>query len=243
MEPYGIPTDQYDDLHEERPRPRAPGQQGRPGTVAARPATDLTTPSRRRRRRSSRSAASATPPPRTSTWRAATRSCEAAAPKCWTCHGTHDVSKPSSRALLPPDAARLRLRHLPRPADTTRCASSSSQFDDPANRRCDTCHHPDSQIYSQIEGISGARDGRRGGLRRRGGRDPARRRAGHDHLRCRGRAGRGQDEPDPGPGGGPHDQAHVDRRAVGRCGDQGRDGEGARDRRRSTRPTSGARPW
>ena len=31
-----------------------------------------------------------------------------------------------------------------------------SQFDDPDNRRCDTCHHPESQIYSQIEGISNA---------------------------------------------------------------------------------------
>ncbi len=27
---------------------------------------------------------------------------------------------------------------------------------DPADRRCDTCHHPDSQIYTQIEGISNA---------------------------------------------------------------------------------------
>ena len=78
---------------------------------------------------------------------------QAVAPKCWTCHGTHDVSKPSSELFFhptPPDYTCVTCHDLQN--HTLRL--ELDQFEDPANRRCDTCHHPDSQIYSQIEGIS-----------------------------------------------------------------------------------------
>jgi hypothetical protein len=80
---------------------------------------------------------------------------QSVAPKCWTCHGTHDVSKPNSELFFHP---------TPPEYDCVTCHDLQNhtlrleleQFEDPANRRCDTCHHPDSQIYSQIEGISDA---------------------------------------------------------------------------------------
>ncbi len=81
---------------------------------------------------------------------------QTAAPKCWTCHGTHDVSQPSSQALLPSLDTRLHVRHVPRPRRPTRCAWSSAGSTTRTDRRCDTCHHPDSQIYAQIEGIANA---------------------------------------------------------------------------------------
>ena len=80
---------------------------------------------------------------------------EAVAPKCWTCHGTHDVAQPSSELFFhptAPDYACVTCHDLQN--HTLRL--ELDQFQDPENRRCDTCHHPDSQIYSQIEGISDA---------------------------------------------------------------------------------------
>ena len=63
------------------------------------------------------------------------------------------MSKPSSELFFhptPPDYTCVTCHDLQN--HTLRL--ELDQFEDPANRRCDTCHHPDSQIYSQIEGIS-----------------------------------------------------------------------------------------
>lgn len=77
------------------------------------------------------------------------------APKCWTCHGTHDVSEPGPRLFFHDAEA---------PYDCLTCHDPGSnqlrldvdQFADEADRRCDTCHHPNSTIYFQVEGIAGA---------------------------------------------------------------------------------------
>jgi hypothetical protein len=78
-----------------------------------------------------------------------------AAPKCWTCHGTHDVSVPGQRLFLHDAEA---------PYDCTTCHDPVTktlrleldQFKNEADRRCDTCHHPRSTIYSQVAGIADA---------------------------------------------------------------------------------------
>lgn len=80
---------------------------------------------------------------------------QAAAPKCWTCHGTHDVSKPSSDLFFhpePPEYTCATCHDL----TTHRLRLELDRFSDPADRRCDTCHHPNSQIYVQVEGIANA---------------------------------------------------------------------------------------
>ena len=77
--------------------------------------------------RSSTSAASATPRPRRSTSESRPRaSSRPSAPKCWTCHGTHDVAQPDERLFLHEAAPRLPLRDLPQPDRTRRSASSST---------------------------------------------------------------------------------------------------------------------
>jgi hypothetical protein len=83
----------------------------------------------------------------------------AVGPKCWTCHGTHDVSKPDESMFLHPGG-------VPNYVCST-CHSTTDQslrleldrFSNPADRRCDTCHHERSQIYSQVEAIAGALKG------------------------------------------------------------------------------------
>jgi hypothetical protein len=65
------------------------------------------------------------------------------------------VSQPSSALFFhaeTPDYSCATCHDL----DTHRLRLELSRFRDPADRRCDTCHHPDSQIYTQIEGISTA---------------------------------------------------------------------------------------
>jgi hypothetical protein len=83
---------------------------------------------------------------------------ETAAPKCWTCHGTHDVAPPGERLFFhdsPPD---YQCTTCHQPPDMT-LSLDVEQFDDEADRRCDTCHHPESLIYSQVEAIAGALGG------------------------------------------------------------------------------------
>jgi Cytochrome c3 len=82
---------------------------------------------------------------------------QTAAPKCWTCHGTHDVAQPSEALFF----------HEPRSAAQYECTTCHDlqtrelriqldQFENEADRRCDTCHHPQSDIYAQIEAIDSA---------------------------------------------------------------------------------------
>jgi hypothetical protein len=76
-------------------------------------------------------------------------------PKCWTCHGTHDVAQPSEARFFHPEPPEI---------DCTTCHSAAdrslilrpAQFENDADRRCDTCHHTDSIIYAQAEGIYNA---------------------------------------------------------------------------------------
>ena len=80
---------------------------------------------------------------------------EAAAPKCWTCHGTHDVSKPSSALFFHPKAPDYTCATC-HDLTTHTLRLELSRFEKEEDRRCDSCHHPDSQIYVQIKGISDA---------------------------------------------------------------------------------------
>jgi hypothetical protein len=83
----------------------------------------------------------------------------AVGPKCWTCHGTHDVSQPDESLFLHeggvPDYLCATCHS---PVDQS-LRLEIDRFDDPADRRCDTCHHSRSQILSQVEAIAGAISG------------------------------------------------------------------------------------
>jgi len=84
-------------------------------------------------------------------------------PKCWTCHGTHDVALPDESRFFHFDAS-----GSPKAPeiDCTICHDrtdrslvlQATQFENDADRRCDTCHHPDSIIYAQATGIYTALD-------------------------------------------------------------------------------------
>jgi hypothetical protein len=80
----------------------------------------------------------------------------AVGPKCWTCHGTHDVSQTDERLFLHeggvPDYLCATCHN---PVDQS-LRLELDRFDDPADRRCDTCHHGRSLIFSQVEAIAGA---------------------------------------------------------------------------------------
>ena len=77
------------------------------------------------------------------------------APKCWTCHGTHDVSQPGQRLFLHTDNAPYDCSTCHDPA-TQQLRLEITQFQNEADRRCDTCHHPNSTIYAQVQGIATA---------------------------------------------------------------------------------------
>jgi len=79
-----------------------------------------------------------------------------AGPKCWTCHGTHDVGQPDESLFLHeggvPDYVCATCHS---PVDQS-LRLELDRFADPADRRCDTCHHEQSLIYSQVEAIANA---------------------------------------------------------------------------------------
>jgi cytochrome c3-like protein len=82
-------------------------------------------------------------------------------PKCWTCHGTHDVALPDESRFFHLDTAG---KPMAPQLDCTICHDpkdrslvlQATQFEKDADRRCDTCHHNDSIIYSQAQGIYNA---------------------------------------------------------------------------------------
>jgi Cytochrome c3 len=82
-------------------------------------------------------------------------------PKCWTCHGTHDVSEPNESLFLHeggvPDYVCATCHS---PTDQS-LRLEMDRFEDPADRRCDTCHHERSLISSQVEAIAVAIGGAR----------------------------------------------------------------------------------
>jgi hypothetical protein len=84
---------------------------------------------------------------------------EAVGPKCWTCHGTHDVSLTNERLLLHEgDVPDYVCATCHSPVDQS-LRLEFQRFDNPADRRCDTCHHPSSLIYSQVDAIATALGG------------------------------------------------------------------------------------
>ncbi len=72
-------------------------------------------------------------------------------PKCWTCHGTHDVFKTDESLFI---------HQEPREDQDQPCGSchldentfrmDRSRFERPEDRRCDTCHHEKSRIMVQV---------------------------------------------------------------------------------------------
>jgi hypothetical protein len=65
------------------------------------------------------------------------------------------VSQPSSALFFHPEAPDYTCNTC-HDLTTHTLRLELSRFEKEEDRRCDSCHHPDSQIYVQIEGISGA---------------------------------------------------------------------------------------
>jgi len=78
-----------------------------------------------------------------------------AAPKCWTCHGTHDVAQPSQKLFFHEVRPDYECVTCHDPVDQS-LRIELDRFKAEGDRRCDTCHHPDSDIYAQIEAIAGS---------------------------------------------------------------------------------------
>jgi hypothetical protein len=160
MEPYGIPTDQYEvyetSVHGvallENADVRAPSCASCHGSHDAKPPT-------------STSVVEVCGKCHTATQALFEESRHAelstAAPKCWTCHGTHDVAQPSQKLFfhdVPPDYQCVTCHDL----ETRSLRIELDRFKAEADRRCDTCHHPDSDIYAQVGAIAGALSGAQG---------------------------------------------------------------------------------
>jgi hypothetical protein len=76
-------------------------------------------------------------------------------PKCWTCHGTHDVVRPSEERFFHPTPPELECTTCHNLADR-QLLLNADRFERDADRRCDTCHHPASLLYAQAQGIYNA---------------------------------------------------------------------------------------
>jgi hypothetical protein len=154
MAPYGIPTDQYDIYAKSvhgvallvNKDTRAPSCVGCHGSHDAQPPTSATV-------------VAVCGKCHTATQKLYEESrhsqLPAATPQCWTCHGWHDVSQPSSALFfhdLTPNYTCVTCHDL----QTHKLRLELARFQNPDDRRCDTCHHPDSDIYAQIQGIAGA---------------------------------------------------------------------------------------
>jgi hypothetical protein len=154
MAPYGIPTDQYDiystSVHGvallKNKDTRAPGCASCHGSHDAKPPTSATV-------------VQVCGQCHTATQALYEQSLhstlKAAAPECWTCHGTHDVAQPSAAIFFHPTPPSY-LCSTCHDLTTHKLRIELSTFANVDNRHCDTCHHPDSQIYAQIQGIYNA---------------------------------------------------------------------------------------
>jgi hypothetical protein len=80
----------------------------------------------------------------------------AVGPKCWTCHGTHDVTEPDERLFLHEGGVPDYLCATCHSPTDQSLRLELDQFEQESDRRCDTCHHERSVIYSQVEAIAGA---------------------------------------------------------------------------------------
>ncbi|MFQ5616558.1 MAG: cytochrome c3 family protein, partial [Anaerolineales bacterium] len=73
-------------------------------------------------------------------------------PQCWHCHGTHDVVKPSEDIFF--HAEEQGEKHCGTcHVDNDEFRMDRSRFDPPADRRCDTCHHEESMIMTQVSSL------------------------------------------------------------------------------------------
>ncbi len=81
-----------------------------------------------------------------------------AAPKCVTCHGAHDIVQPTETRFFHLDPPQYECLTCHDPIDKS-LKLKSTRFAVDADRRCDTCHHQDSLIYSQIGAIHDSVDG------------------------------------------------------------------------------------
>jgi len=86
---------------------------------------------------------------------------EGVGPKCWTCHGTHDVSEPDERLFLHEGGVPDYLCATCHSPTDQSLRLEMDRFEKETDRRCDTCHHERSLIYSQVEAIAGAIGGAR----------------------------------------------------------------------------------
>ena len=76
----------------------------------------------------------------------------AVGPKCWTCHGTHDVAQPDESRFFHPKPPQIDCTTCHNPVDRT-LLLKADRFSKDQDRRCDTCHHEGSILYSQAQGI------------------------------------------------------------------------------------------
>ncbi len=78
-------------------------------------------------------------------------------PKCWTCHGAHDVAQPDESRFFHPKPPEIDCTTCHNPSDRT-LILNADRFSKDQDRRCDTCHHQGSILYSQAQGIYGSLD-------------------------------------------------------------------------------------
>ena len=81
----------------------------------------------------------------------------AVGPKCWTCHGTHDVAQPDESRFFHLQVPDVDCTTCHNPSDRT-LILNADRFTNDQDRRCDTCHHENSILYSQAQGIRNALD-------------------------------------------------------------------------------------
>ncbi len=79
----------------------------------------------------------------------------AVGPKCWTCHGTHDIAQPDESRFFHPKPPEIDCTTCHSPGDRT-LVLNADRFSRDQDRRCDTCHHQGSILYSQAQAIYGA---------------------------------------------------------------------------------------
>lgn len=74
-------------------------------------------------------------------------------PVCVTCHGNHDVVLPDESRFFHPTAPKFDCSTCHNPVNQ-QSTLQVDRFKNDADRRCDTCHHSGSDIYAQAQGIA-----------------------------------------------------------------------------------------
>ena len=153
MQPYGIPTDQYaiykNSVHGQmllvQQDVRAPTCASCHGSHGAKPPSDAEVVGVCGKCHTATEAL----------YQESKHSTLAVGPKCWTCHGTHDVTQPGPQLFFHPNGVNFDCSICHDPVDRS-LKLQATKFANPADRRCDTCHHTGSDIYTQIQAIHDA---------------------------------------------------------------------------------------